>query len=373
MPFQIVHAVHQVAHGPLSFDDLSEGKRGVTGSEQAMLFLARAQAAAGHRVFCYLPCDAPGESLGVELIDIRKAWPRLRRTDQADVVVSWLSSDALRGVNPRAVRVHSLQINDWMMSGPNFDQNVDVYVAVSEAHKEFLMRQTGCPNQGEKWEVIPNGVDTSRFTVQQTRKPLRCVYLSSPDRGLHWLLSFWPEIRLMYPTAELHVFYEVNAWKEAARGLFNEVGIRADYVIKKGIALEQSGGVFFRNAVSPEFLAKELSQADVMLYPCDTVRFTEGFGVAVLEACAAGVVPIITDCDAFGELYKDSGAIVVPMGKDRTWTDRYVETVLTTLSDMTGRSDRRQKVRQFAERYDWKIVGQEWSAMIERQREKKNG
>lgn len=366
----IVHAVHQIAHGPLSFDDVVTGTRGVTGSEQAMLFLAKAQAEAGHRVFCYLPCDKPGLSNGIEFLDIRTAWPRLRRMDQADVVIAWLSADPLRNANPHSLRIHSLQINDWLMCGPNFDAFADVYVSVSQAHKDHLTRQFGSPTDDHKWEIIPNGVDITRFTRNKRRVPYRCVYLSSPDRGLHWLLSIWPEIRFKYPQAELEVFYEVNTWKEAARGLFNEAGIRAEYITKKGVALEHAG-VHFRNAVSPQFLAEELATADIMLYPCDTIRFTEGFGVAVLEACAAGVVPFVTDCDAFGEIYQNSGAFIIPRGNDRQWIDRYTETVLQTFANRQLIEDRRGLVRAFAERLDWPIVTKQWGEMIERRMETK--
>src|SRR5438552_19131049 len=106
MSLRVVHSVYQVAHGTLSFDDIAAGNRGVTGSEQAMLFLAKAQAAAGHAVSCYVPTDKPGMRHGVELIDIRTAWPRLRKMDKADVAIAWLSADMLRQLPDHVLKVH---------------------------------------------------------------------------------------------------------------------------------------------------------------------------------------------------------------------------------------------------------------------------
>ena len=90
--------------------------------------------------------------------------------------------------------------------------------------------------------------------------------------------------------------------------------------------------------------------------------------MAVLEACAAGVVPIITDCDALGEIYQDSGAVIVPRTKDRTWADHFLETVKKLLGQRDEIESRRLMVREFAKRYDWSLVASQWDQMIERRR-----
>ena len=324
---RITHCLMETAHGPLSYSDLVSGGRGVTGSEQTMLYLAKAQAKSGYQVVCYMPTDKPGFFDGVEVLDVRAAWPRLRRTDGADVVIAWLTADFLRDLGPKTLKILSIQINDWMLSTHGFERFVDVYVSVSQAHRAHLWKEDGHPAGMERVEILPNGVDVGRFLESRSRRKRRCVYLSSPDRGLHWVLAMWAEIHLAYPDAELHIFYEVQKWLDNATLLNSEIGQRARYIVRRLNELK-GHGVFVRGAVAPQVLAEELLQADVMLYPCDPVRFTEGFGVAVLEACAAGVVPIITDADALGEIYGESGAMVVPRGETRKWTDMYIETVL---------------------------------------------
>ena len=360
---RIVHALLETAHGPLGYSDLTAGGRGVTGSEQTMLYLARAQAQRGHSVVMYLPTDKPGYEHGVEILDVRASWPRLRRIDGADVVISWLSADPLRFAGPKALKIHSLQINDWMLCGADYHKHVDVFVACSQAHKEHLLREGGHPPLDYPFEVIPNGTDIARFSTSLQRKPRRCVYLSSPDRGLHWLIAMWPEIRFAYPDAELHIYYEVQKWLDGAILLTSEIGNRARYVINHIQGIAKHAGVM-HGAVPPENLAHGLASCDVMLYPADTIRFTEGFGVAVLEACAAGVVPIITDADALGEVYQKSGAIIIPRGPDRRWTDRFLDTVLTVFKDRDALEALRPFVRNFAAQYDWSHVADLWDAMF---------
>src|SRR3990167_5364198 len=269
---KIIHVVQAVAHGNISYADIASGGRGVTGSEQAMLYLARAQAKKGHQVIVYLPTERDSFQEGVELLNINAYWPRIRRADNADVVISWLSADALRNISPKALRIYSYQINDHMMNGFGYEKQVDLFVAVSEAHKKHLLTEPGAPPEGSRWAVIPNGVDNARFAKVLERVPKRCAYLSSPDRGLHWALAMWPEIRFAHPTAELHIFYEVQKWLDNGRLLNSEIGLRSHYVVNKINAL-RAHGVILHGAVPPDRLADELLRSDIMIYPCDPIRF----------------------------------------------------------------------------------------------------
>lgn len=370
----IVHIMNMVAHGSLSPDDLRAGGRGVTGSEQAMFYLSKAQAEQGHRVILYTHTDKPGFYDGVEVIDSRLAFPRFRRADAADVVISWISADPLRGVSPKALRVHSLQINDWFLCAWGYEKYVDLYVAASETHRLWLMAERNNPGPSAPWAVVPNGTDLSKFKASnpRDRKPLRCVYASSPDRGLHWLLSIWPEIRYAFPQAELHIFYEIEKWIREGVFLNSEVGIRAKYVFDRlRVWKDGQHGVYVRGAVSPEALAGELLSSDLMLYPCDTIRPTEGFGVSVLDACAAGVVPVITDVDAFGEIYANSGAVLVHRGDTRVWIDEFLNTAIALMRDREQLEERRLRVMEFAKGYDWRIVSNLWMREIQKHLEAK--
>lgn len=367
---RITHCLMETAHGALSYADLVSGGRGVTGSEQTMMYLARHQAQSGHRVVCYMPTDQPGFFDGVEVHDVKTGWPRLRKADDSDVMIAWLTADFLRNMGSNTLRVLSIQINDWMLSTHGFTNFVDVYVAVSNAHRRWLSAEQGAPGEEAVWEILPNGVDTSRFVEPKTRVKRRCVYLSSPDRGLHWVLAMWPEIHLAYPDAELHIFYEVQKWLDSAVLLNSEIGQRAKYIVRRLNELK-THGVFVRGAVSPKVLAEELLQADLMLYPADPVRPTEGFGVSVLEACAAGVPPVITDADAFQEVYGESGAWIIPREKSRKWTDAYIEMVLHLFQEPRLIEEARGSVRAFAQQYHWTAVAQQWDAMINRHLQKK--
>ena len=367
---KVVHLLSSTAHGQLAHGNLTAGSRGVTGSESSMMFLARESALRNHRVVVYLPTEEETVHQGVTYLDYTRAYPRLRETEGADVVVSWLTSDHLVRCRPDQLRVHSIQINDWRLCSawePNMG-HVDVFVCVTKAHQGWLWKAFAHPEGTERVEIVPNGVDLSRFAIKLPRKERRLVYCSSPDRGLHWMLYLWPDIRTAYPDAELHVYYEIKQWVEGAYRDMTEIGQRARYVADKLRKLE-GHGVILHGAVSPVQLAKDLLQSDLMTYPLDPVSSTEGFSVSTMEACAAGCVPVVTDADAFKELYSASGAVMIDRGEGGAeWVDEYREQVLQLLKPESRPEieARRELVRKFAAQYDWSVVGEQWHQMLDR-------
>lgn len=371
---KVIHIMRFVAHGGLSPEDMTSGNRGLTGTEQTLIAFAEASAGLGHRVVVYVPTPKPFLHNGVWYMDVEAEYPRLAELDGADVVVAWLSADPLHWLPDSVFRVHVLQINDWSMcsTGPETNYaHVDRFIAQSRPHAAWLWGRAGSPKADERIIILPNGVWTQRYPPNPVRTRHRLITCSSPDRGLHILLHLWPAIRQAAPDATLHVFYEVRKWIQSCQHVMSEIGQRARYIADRLTRLE-GHGVHLRNAVPPMTLAAEMSKSDFYVFPTWTILFTEGFSVSTLEACAAGTVPIISDMDALGEIYRDSGAIIVPIGERRTaWIDAYRDRLIEML--LHGRvegenltlEERRLKCRRFAEAFDFSIVGAAFQGILD--------
>lgn len=275
-----------------------------------------------------------------------------------DVAVSINEPDTLRQVPGKPLRICMFWLNGFSFCKEGFDEHVDLYFSPSEAHRQKAIGDWGAPKP-DKWGVNYLGCDARAQTREISsgrnggRTPGRAVYCSSPDRGLHRVLEQWPRIRRVVPDATLKVFYRLQPWiaelkatpyhppieRNRARALYIEEALRRLSGPEWGITVVDS--------VSHEEVLAEMRQAEVLLHPCETMSWSEGFSCTVVDACASGAVPVISDCDALGEVYADLDPI--PVGNWDAWRDRVIEVL--TKGDV--RSQYVEKATALAGRLTW--------------------
>lgn len=145
---------------------------------------------------------------------------------------------------------------------------------------------------------------------------------------------------------------------------YPDVGIqecrsRAAY-IELAIARMQHLDVTAVGSVSRSDMVREMSEAEVLAYPCDTIRFTEGFSVTTLEACAAGAVPVLRGVDALPEIYGSLPSMYTP-GHDSPWFVGLVENALTNEKFAASCRDAGYAI---AERHAWPVLAERLERMI---------
>jgi len=197
-------------------------------------------------------------------------------------------------------------------------------------------------NRVPKIAIIGDAIDTSRFEgLTEERVPYRFIWCSSPDRGLEELLTMWPLIKKSMPEATLKIFY---GWEYFDTSLH----IPAQRIFKQKIReLIQQEGVQWCGRVGQDLLAHELAQADAIIYPPHSFR--ETYGIAFVEAQAAGVICFYRENGALGETIGDRG---VPIKMDAT-PEQIVELVAKTLNDKPFCANVRERARHYGMKRDW--------------------
>lgn len=335
---------------------------------------------------------APQETQGAYLLPVHSGMRPVQterldrfalRAGEFDSVCAWCEPDMLRVADPRSVRLVDQQLNDFAYCKPGYDDAVDAWAFPSHTHLEYMQTRKEIALLGgmdfRKWHVLPNGCYPDEYDLRMTREPGRCVYTSSPDRGLHLLLQEWPAIRKAVPHASLKIFYFALArWIAGARPqptdppvvdpLIQEHRKRARYV---EMVLERAPryGIEVVGGVSREELARQLSRAELLCYPCDTIAWSEGFSCATLEGCASGALPIGSECDALGEIY--GGSIPQVAAPAREHMAEYRDLVIRGLTDAAWREEWRSKARALGERHSWPVLAERLEKIIEDERAKK--
>lgn len=317
--------------GPYRVNDLAS--HDFSGSESFFFNMVREVASRGHEVEAhgfwtsehrdgsihYVPFNITQESSNCHLV---------HPPEKYDAVVSWNEPDYL-SIFPESVkRICVQQLNDFDYCNTDFKKFTDLYLLPSKRHMEHIIVRSGLP--AEKCAVLSNCISNEdNFLGPEDHDNHKIVYCSSPDRGLHWLCDLFPKLKAEVPDAELHVYYRIDTWLNRFNSAwspdpaYQELGFRSRYVTDFIRRWGEGKGVFFHGGVSNGEMAKALKTSRLLAYPCDTVCFTEGFGVSVLDACTAGAYPLISDVDAFGSVYGGHAHVIPgrPADKKKEWVD----------------------------------------------------
>jgi glycosyltransferase involved in cell wall biosynthesis len=153
----------------------------------------------------------------------------------------------------------------------------DKILSVSHAQKEKLVSE-GAP--GEKMIVVHNGVDFSIFnpSPSEAHSPRRLVFSGAlvPDKGVHFLVQAFSNLKPRYPDLELEIFGSSSLWS------------RGEYLDIPALTAALPGLVF-RGKSSQSEIAEGFRRAGICVVP--SIWF-DPYPLTSLEAQACGT-PVV--------------------------------------------------------------------------------
>lgn len=298
-------------------------ERGIGGSEEAVIHLAKHLKEEGWNVVVYNNCgNEEGEHAGVQYLPFWYFNPK----DNFDVFVSWRLPQVFQW------DIQAKKRYLWMHDVPSIGEfskerlaRMDKIIVLSEYHKSLFIK-TGIPD--EKFMISRNGVDVGNVKPEK-RIPTRAIYTSSPDRGLEQMLSVWPEIKAKVPEAELHVFY---GWMTFEAANQNDPSLMKwkDDMMKK---IKETKGIVYHGRVSHSELHQEFLKSGVFAYYC---TFPEISCISAMKAQVLGCIPVTNTHAALAETVKQERFKVASTenpAKDTAsiieWRDAMIEALTT--------------------------------------------
>lgn len=361
-----------VASRPLDFwfNNIFESSRGATGTDISFCMISKELKKLGNDVHMFTvhaqPENKPDEWEGCKLYNYIDRHTVI--DDSFDAIISINDPDSFRGLTDKPLRIMWQFLNDFTYCQPGFDDFVDLYLGVCEQHTSHLKKQC---NESDKWKTLALGCDPTWFETDKKVKG-RMIFCSSADRGLHLALQCFPEIKKAVPEATLKIFYhfqegpilnvEPNSRVDHPHVI--EMANRLRYC-KEAIKRMSHMGVEHVGSVSVNEIKKQMSEAEVLLFPVDTVAFSEGFSLSILQSHAAGAIPVITSADCIGGIYRDSGSLMVEMpviDKMKEYTDLAIK----ALTDQYFADKARRKCLKFAKKFLWKDIAKKMETIIKK-------
>jgi len=327
---------------------------GMGGSETMAWELSRRLVKLGHRVIMYSQCaaDQQGVYEGVGYLRFQHFHDLT-----CDVLITSRRPDAVDAPNIKAkatlLWVHDVHCGDTLTL--ERDAKIDRILGLSDWHVGFL-QHTYPRTDPKKIVATRNGIDLDRFKIDGiTREPKRCIYSSSPDRGLYTLLQLWPRIKDQEPDATLHVYYGFENWEKANI----ERGDKPNQHLAREIRrmMSEADGVTYHGRVDQKELAAAMLASGVWTYP---TWFAETSCITAMEAQAAGLWMVTSPIAALAETARNGclipGDWTSPTEPPEGYADKFVAEVL-------ARMDFSQPCYE-AERFCLDALAQEWSGML---------
>ncbi len=331
--------------GGYSFHGETMEKKGLGGSESALIYIAHALASYGTHVRVFCNCDRPGDYNGVrydDLVDFHIC----RNLYSLPVFIS------SRSLRPFKVKLQAKTRILWIHDDVNVpflegehpaNLPIDRVFAISKWQMNEWIRYFDIPP--DRFFLTRNGVDLSMFQPGKNRSRYRLIYISRPDRGLEILLKLFPHIRQKVPNAELHIYTYYLPDDKSDNSILHMV---------------QQPGVFVRGSLSKADLAAEMAIARLMVYPS---TWRETSCIAAIESQAAGTPVVTSTLAALPEtvIHNVSGYLVPGDPHTPEFGYHFVKTVIDLINNDAKWQYLSQGARARCEQlYDWNVIAKEW-------------
>ncbi len=345
-------------HCNVPFSGASIEEKPIAGSETAVINMAKEIKNMNCNVHVF--CNADKEGLFdmvsyhsnkkvSEMIDIIKT----ETGKDIDYFISSRNLDPFLGGRPPAKKT-ILWVHD--MPDPSQDPgasrlkqalpNIDQLFFVSNYQAQEYQHFYNDMIPQDKVYITRNGLDVSRFKKNKKKIKGKCIYTTTPFRGLDILLGLWPRIQAKVPYATLDIYsgmsiYNMNEYEETQKVF--------DY--GKQIIDKYKYNITFHQPVKQDKLAEIMEEAELMLYPN---HFKETSCITIMEAMEARTPVITSNLGAIPEtLGINNGILIDGDPYSQAYMDMFVDAAVNYLT-----SD--NKPEMVIPDLSWKKIAEEW-------------
>jgi glycosyltransferase involved in cell wall biosynthesis len=271
---------------PLSFPHQLDTTPLGAGGQIQLHHLARALVGAGYQVEV-LQSEGSDSWRGVQYVDYNQG-------GGYDVLIAYGREPALWST--ARYRVAFIQCdNHWMPVDPADFDGIDKVVCCGEILRDHYLQYM------DKAIYIPNGYDGSRcFADPLQRKPQSICFSAAPTHGagLHTALSAIAQIQQSLPV-EFHIYGSMSLWNQPTSD--DRVTSDDEYGRQLRSQIQDSTGIYVHGALPYHQMLRAYTKHSIMIHP----KTYETFGCSLVEAMAAGVVPIVSNLHACIERVTD--------------------------------------------------------------------
>jgi glycosyltransferase involved in cell wall biosynthesis len=318
---------------------------------------------AGHEIHVVTP------DLDIEEQRAEKVWywPPQAHPTQADTVVMVHSLEFVDAYSADYLIMATNGIDPMLGPDHSYASGVDAFPIFSEKHGE-LMRQFRPTIKPEQCFVTGLGIDLSRYLADPVKVPGRLLFANDPARGLWHVLDIFDHLHRYDDKYTLHVAYDFDRQFEHHRWSATTIA-EALWDCKK--RLESTPGVTNVGGLGAIQLIEEQHECQIHVMPSDPPNAgSQIHGITQMECAAAGAALVLSDIEAFPEVFGQAATILPVVGTWLPKTERrydaqdWAEAVHALAEDSDRLSVASAKARKLAEINTWDHVIERWQGML---------
>lgn len=324
----VFHVVPDAGH----LWDPKHTDEGVGGSEIAVINLSKELAKLGNKVFVFNNCHTPGVYDGVTWYTLN-TFDEFEKLNTIDILIVSRYPE-FRFVQANAkIYYWAHDLNYYQRITTANWQYFDKFLVLSRYHYKFFSEAyPWIPKSA--FEILPNGLDLSRFDQVVKRNNKKLIYSSNPDRGLTFLFDIFEELHKWDPELELHVF-----------------GYYPENIRKHPTYWREIPGVIYRGYHKQYELAAEYLSSKLWLYPC---TWLETFCITALEAQAAGTPSVVSSWGPLKDRVGNAGIVIDGFQKDLEHQQKFIDAIKTLLTNETLWEQYSQAGKEQVKNSTWK-------------------
>lgn len=315
-----------------------------SGSEHMAVRLGEYFSKSGKQVHLFCECTGlDGLVNGIVYHPYQEYYPFIR-SNYVDALIVSREADKLsylKHIRNVFLWIHDVNpIGDEFQTGPCFRG----LIALSEWHKQAILRSFPMPEQYIK--VIGNSFTPQKELLKQPKKPLQCIYTSSPDRGLDIMIKIILKAAKTLPDITLLIYA-------------NESMISPESIQKIQMYPER---FTLRPRTDNQTIQLAFAESDYWVYP---TGFTETYCITALEAQYYQCVCITTGMGSLSEIVGQRGILLAEKPDSQEIIGETVKKLEFMERNPSLKDMYRGKGLEWAEKQVIEEVGRKWEKLIQ--------
>lgn len=206
-----------------------------------------------------------------------------------------------------------------------------------------------------KFQIIPNGVDISRFTYSDASRERMILFVGGLD-----VAHYFKGVEYLIRSAQVLGQYGSNGGNEPFKVVLAGQGGLAETYKKLAQDLGVADKVEFAGGVSDEELVKLYQRAAVTVLP--SIDQSEAFGIVLVESMACGTPVISSDLPGVRSVYeKDISGLSFPPRDDKALAEK-ISYILDNPEKARAMGVAGRNLAE--ERYDWNVIAEKLNSLL---------